>query len=969
MTSTAIQLVPYGQDPLEILAKHLLAKHQASLPNLSAITIILAEPQAAPLLRAKLLRQSSEQGYAALLGPRILTLRDWARQYLPADTRICDSHVQLLMLVEALNQYPSLLKSANPWALANDLLGLFDELTLNHIDLPADLQDFTRRLQQAYGLHSHEITALGQEAQLVHTLWHAWHQQLRAEGLTDSQTAYLLALSHSLQQLPPEETLYLAGFHGLTRAELEWLATLLQRNQLYLFLHGQTGVAAERYHPDAPLSQLWQQLTAAPHPVTETDAYTHTLNLLYDETAGSLLVRAGSLRRQHTTSPLAPRLQVLASHSAEDEAAAIDIQVRRWLLQGQRHIGIVTENRRLARRVRALLERAGISLQDAAGWALSTTSAAASLERWLECLEEDFAHLPLLDLLKSPFLFPDREPDQIRLATLRLEQDIIRHENIARGLNRYRDHIQDRQHRLPDWLGNSAAELLHLLDQLEAAATPLIKMQAERQTATAWLDALFASLQQLGMRECFSNDLAGSRVLEALEQMQYAARHTRMSMSWLDLRTWLGRTLEQFHFQPPSGGHGVYLLGLAQSRLQHFDALIIGGAEREHLPGHPNPSPFFNESVRRDLGLPAATSLLAERFHHFRRLLESAGQVLITARAEQDGEPIPASPWLETLQASHQLAWNEILTAKELSILLTDPAARVQLDDELALPPLQHQPAPAIPAALLPTTFSPSSYQQLLDCPYQYYAARCLKLSPPEEIRLALTKADYGERIHQCLQAFHSDVPDLPGPFPVPLTVTSRDEAIALLSRIAETVFSQDLADNFAHHGWLQQWQQQIPGYIDWQIERNTAWQVDHTEQRYELWLEDHLRLTGQLDRIDRHGDQLGILDYKTGTIPKQQEVLDGEAVQLPVYALLAASRQQTVQQVAYLQLGNHEPLGTPYTLAEEELQSLTEGMAQRLVHITRQLRQATGMPAWGDTQTCRYCDMKLLCRRQAWDN
>ena len=56
MSNPAIQLVPYSQDPLQILAERLLADHQADLPNLSAITVILAEPQAAPLLRACLLR-------------------------------------------------------------------------------------------------------------------------------------------------------------------------------------------------------------------------------------------------------------------------------------------------------------------------------------------------------------------------------------------------------------------------------------------------------------------------------------------------------------------------------------------------------------------------------------------------------------------------------------------------------------------------------------------------------------------------------------------------------------------------------------------------------------------------------------------------------------------------------------------------------------------------------------------------
>ncbi|MDH3947492.1 MAG: PD-(D/E)XK nuclease family protein [Gammaproteobacteria bacterium] len=969
MSHQAIQLIPYGQDPLPILAKRLLTDHQHNLPNLSDVTVILAEPQAAPLLRDYLLRLSADKGYPALLGPRILTLRDWVRSFFPTDIRVCDPHTQLLILVEALSQHPALLKSANPWALATDLVSLFDELTLNHIDLPVDLEDFTQQLQTAYGLHNSEISALGQEARLVHTLWHAWHEQLQADGLMDSQAAYLLALTQSLEQVSAEHALYLAGFHQFTLAEINWLTTLLKRQHSYLFLHGQGGVAPERYHPDAPLSRLLQHLPPIkPEPVSD-ESCSAALNLLFDETAGNLQARSQNLQQRYAESPLQDRLDVFMAQSAEDEASAIDIQVRQWLLEGKQRIGIVTENRRLARRVRALLERAEITLQDEAGWALSTTSAAASLERWLECLEEDFAHLPLLDLLKSPFLFPDLDPDQVRLATLRLEQDIILHENIARGLSRYRQHIQDRRQRLPDWMADNANSLLHLLDRLEDAAAPLHSLLLDRQAPSVWLEALQSSLQWLGMTERFSDDPAGSRLLQALEQMQQAAHHSNMPLSWLDLRTWLGRTLEQFHFQPPGSGQGVYLLGLAQSRLQCFDAVIIGSAERDHLPGHPNPSPFFNETVRRELGLPATTELLAERFHHFRRLLEGAPQVLITARAEQDGEPIPASPWLETLQAFHQLAWNEVLTAPVLTALLRESATRVQRGDAAPLPDLQTQPAPALPAALQPVAFSPSSYQQLLDCPYQYYAARCLKLSPQEEIRQALSKADYGQRIHQCLQAFHSQVAELPGPFCGPLTVKRRAEAIGLMNQIAEAVFSQDLADNFEHHGWLQQWQQQIPAYIDWQIQRDSAWRVKNTETRHELALTEQLKISGQLDRIDSDENQLGILDYKTGHIPKQDEVLEGEAVQLPIYALLATSAQQPVREVAYLDMRDTAKIDTPYTLADDELHTLSQGIASRLTRICEQIEQGTGLPAWGDTKTCKHCDMKLLCRRQAWDD
>jgi len=144
---------------------------------------------------------------------------------------------------------------------------------------------------------------------------------------------------------------------------------------------------------------------------------------------------------------------------------------------------------------------------------------------------------------------------------------------------------------------------------------------------------------------------------------------------------------------------------------------------------------------------------------------------------------------------------------------------------------------------------------------------------------------------------------------------------------------------------------------------------VKETESRHELALTEQLKITGQLDRIDSDENQLGILDYKTGQIPKQNEVLEGEAVQLPIYALLATSGQQPVREVAYLDLSSKAKIDVPYTLAEDELNVLSQGIASRLSHIVQQIEQGTGLPAWGDAKTCQYCDMKLLCRRQAWDD
>jgi ATP-dependent helicase/nuclease subunit B len=437
-------------------------------------------------------------------------------------------------------------------------------------------------------------------------------------------------------------------------------------------------------------------------------------------------------------------------------------------------------------------------------------------------------------------------------------------------------------------------------------------------------------------------------------------------MDWSTFRTWLGRHLEQSLFRPATRGQPVTLMGLAQTQWQCFDALIIAGAEQHYLPGSHHSSPFFNEGVRQELGLSNRTQHIAERFYHFRRLLESAPQIVITACQEQDGEPIAISPWLERLLAFHEIAWDNRLHNSSLERLSQSANAQINGDPHSPLPT---PPAPArahLPTDRLPQRFSASDYQVLMDCPYQYFAARSLSLSAPEEVRLALSKADYGSRIHQCLDALHTDRPDLPGPFQHPFDAEHRQAAIDLLTTISNAVFARDLQDHFSHQGWLQKWQAQIPAYIDWEIARHQHWQVSRTELACENATPAGIGLKGRIDRLDGNGNEYAVVDYKTGAVPKMDEVESGEKVQLPFYCLLT-EKALPVTEVSYLAL---DPVSNKQKPLEgESLQSLATAIQQRLDTIAAEMVQGQALPAWGDHDACRYCDMNRLCRRAVWQD
>jgi len=931
-------------DALALLAGRLLDEQAARLPLLDGVTVLLPDAETAPRLRRLLLEGAAARGHTALLGPRILTMAEWLGG-IPLQQAVISDHGRELMLVEALREHHHLFGHGNLWSLADSLLDLFDELTLNRIGLPPTLDEFRRRLIAGYGPDSRALGALTLEARVVHTLWQAWHAQMEARGVIDGPSATLLRLRAGLER--DAGPLYLAGFSRGNRAETEWLRVLLTQGRARLFLAADT--------------PLWTALLLAPQASVSTPYAALLDQTLYPRTT-PLAERARAFAAAHPASPAAGRLVIHAADGAEQEARAVELQVRRWLLDGCETIAVVTENRRLARRVRALLERAGVALQDAAGWALSTTSAAATLERWLQCVEEDFPYQAMLDLLKSPFVFAGAERAARLNDVYRLEQGIVLQGNIGRGLDRYRRQLRERQYLLPPEMAPELERVAELLNRLEHAATPLRLLSAHPQRPDRLLSALHETLQRLGLADNLAQDAAGTRLLQELEAMAAAVTADTAPLAWREFRAWLGRTLERHNFRPPVSGGRVQLMGLEQSRLGRFDAIVIAGAEREYLPGAAGPSPFFNEAVRRELGLPTAEERRQDRLHLFRRLLEAAPRVLITLRRQQDGEDILPSPWVEALRAFHHLAWRDELADPVLAAWLRDPASEVFRCDTAELPAVAAPARPALPAALLPKTISASGYQQLIDCPYQFFAARGLGLAPPEAIREALEKADYGERVHRSLQAFHHGLPGLPGPFGRVITAANRDEAEALLRAIAEQVFADDVAGNLLHRGWLLRWQAVIPRYIKWELEREQqGWRVHQAEitLRREDWLPG-LTLKGRIDRLDRGPDGQGIVDYKTGTVPKDAEVHEGEAVQLPFYALLS---DEAIVQAEYAAF-DADKVSARATLTAAELTALRDANAHRLRTLYEEIAAGHPLPAWGDSRTCRRCDMAGVCRR-----
>jgi len=382
------------------------------------------------------------------------------------------------------------------------------------------------------------------------------------------------------------------------------------------------------------------------------------------------------------------------------------------------------------------------------------------------------------------------------------------------------------------------------------------------------------------------------------------------------------------------------------------DAVLILGADADKLPPPPSSSPFFNQRVRSALGLPGMVETQAQTEKDLLFLLSPGPDTLITWRAQQNGEATPVSPWFARLESICMLAWGRTLVDKslcEISIQAAEPEL------EPTTPP-----RPALVPEQVPTHISPSGYNQLVTCPYQYFAARVLRLEELEDIDTELDKRDYGETVHAILNRFHRQYPML--------STTSDGVLIDALRAISEEEFEKTGNGDFFALAWLRRWQRRVPSYLSWQRAHEAdgwRWQAGEEKRSCELALAhgNKLELAGMLDRIDRKGDEIAVLDYKTGGAGSLREKLavPGEDVQLPSYALLL---DEPVSTAIYVPVDEAEikDIAPP-----QDIMQLSQDTRERLVDIFNRLHEGAGLPAQGTEAACDYCSMRGLCRKDFW--
>ncbi len=637
----------------------------------------------------------------------------------------------------------------------------------------------------------------------------------------------------------------------------------------------------------------------------------------------------------------------------EDEAWAAAAQVLDHLGRGERPVALVALDRVLVRRVRALLERAGVRIADETGWKMSTTRAGASVMSLLQAARPTASADAYLDWLKS--LPPTATPEAGSLAAL---EAACRRRRVAR-----RDAI------VVDALPAGAARL-----HAEATATLDAIAATSRRHLPAWLDAVHDALDRWGVLAQLRDDDAGRQALAALGLDPPLAPARRASigdgvepLTLAEFTRWADDVLERVAYRPPiaaaadedAGDAGttlpdVVVTPLARTILRPFAAVVMPGADHRSLGAMPVDDSLLPRGAAAALSLPTSADRRDNELLAFAQVLRLP-RVTISRRRGDAGDPVAASPFVERLRSALAEVRMPDGAPRDLRAW-RDPRGERRFAAEPVRPT-----APAVPAHALPVRLSASAFEALRACPYRFFAERVLHLSEPDELDDEVEKRDYGTWLHDVLAVFHRERGE-PRP-------AAEDEA--RLREIGESVRAEMGIDAAAFLPYDASFAGFVPRYVEWLHDRERAgwrWLSGESEARRAPPELEGLELHGYIDRIDRRegkdGPVLELIDYKTGSVEKLKETLREplEDTQLAFYAALVGDEEPVT--ASYLAIDRTRGLiQIAHHRVADDARTLVAGIADEM----RQLRSGAGLRALGEGSACDYCAARGLCRRDHW--
>ena len=331
--------------------------------------------------------------------------------------------------------------------------------------------------------------------------------------------------------------------------------------------------------------------------------------------------------------------------------------------------------------------------------------------------------------------------------------------------------------------------------------------------------------------------------------------------AWLQEKTsFIGEPLE-----------GVQIMGLLETRALDFKKVILVGANEGALPKARRFDTFIPALIRSHYGLPTQKEEDAVFAYYFYRLLQYPSHIHITYGSEKnDNGGGEMSRYLKQLVygAPQAFGWKTELRA------MNTP----DHSSPSTLPELIVIRSPEISKAILnffSSGVSVSRLNEFIRCPLDFYFKKILGLKEKETLEAEVASSELGNLVHNVLEDLFrerigkgnlvkEDIRSMSKSYGERLTREIKAQGLEVMMQSGESALTKAMAFKMLGNFFERELQR---------IERDQI-EVLGVEEEEEFTLDVEVgdvmvtvRFTAKIDRKDRVGNQVWILDYKTGKV------------------------------------------------------------------------------------------------------
>ncbi len=746
-------------------------------------------------------------------------------------------------------------------ALAADALAKFlDQIQISSCDLAL--------LPQI--VHEQELAEHWQQTliflEIVTKNWPSILKELGCQDPVVRRNAVTAAQAEIWRATPPSFPIIAAGSTGSVPATAALLDAIASLPHGAVVLPGldrdcdnETWADIDETHPQHSMKMLLELMEIERKSVadfSEKSTPSSRVRLLNEALRPASSAEAWKDLREKIDPTSAAGLTRLTLNHPQEEAQVIALRLREALEHDGKTATFVTADRALAERVTVILQRWNIRIDDSGGSPLTAKPVGAFLNLVLAAAAPACGAVDLLALLKHPFaacgLLPALCRAKAREAEIRVR-------------------------RLEDETFQTIRDLLAPLTENWRRPLPL----AERISLhIACAEAVAASDAESGAARLWRND--GEVAAAWLDEWREGAEGFPAVLGADYMALFASLASAKIVRQGGAAHPRLSILGPLEARLCAADLIVLGGLNEGSWPPDAGFDPWMSRPMRRKFGLPSPEYRIGQSAHDFVQLA-CAEEVLLTRSLRANGTPTVPSRFLLQIDA--------VLRAAGLSDEKNDALAPEvpwrewahALDAPEKITPCM-RPCPKPPVSLRPTALSVTEITTWLRNPYAIYAKHVLKLRKLDEIDARLDASDKGTMIHEALEAYARAFPD-----DLPPNAADR------LREIGRKIFEREAKKPGGGPRIRAFWESGFAAMADWVAGQDTARRANGVRvlgaETKGKRLVDGFTLTGHADRIEKLEDGgLVIVDYKTGGVPKKEDVRSGIEPQLQLLAWIAAA-------------------------------------------------------------------------------